>query len=151
MEGKSQTNPAYMNSTVLAYLGDAVYETYVRKHVLTLGQVSADRLHQSAVVFVRAEAQAQALKSFFHLLSEEEVTVVKRARNKKISSKPKHVDPVIYKWATAFEALVGYLHLAGNQERLEELVGKTLQIIGENKGTRYQRNGDMLSVEEKKV
>lgn len=148
METKQEINPAYLNSTVLAYLGDAVYETYVRKHVLSLGQVNADRLHQSAVIFVRAEAQAQALKSFLPLLTEEETAVVKRARNKKITSKPKHVDPVIYKWATAFEALVGYLHLAGKQERLDELVSKTLASIGENQKVRYQRKTEAIAAGE---
>lgn len=132
-------NFAYMNTTVLAYLGDSVYELYVRKHVLDTGQVNADKLHQSAVKYVRAEAQANALKEMLELLTEEETALVKRARNKKITSKPKNADPIVYKWATAFEALVGFLYLSGNTDRLEATIKRTIEIIGRQKGTGNDR------------
>jgi ribonuclease-3 family protein len=119
----------YMNTTVLAFLGDTVYETYVRRHVIEKGQVNADLLHRSAVRFVRADAQASALKAMMDKLSEEEQNLVKRARNKKISTKPKNADPVAYKWATAFEALVGYLYLSQEHSRLEEIVTEAIELI----------------------
>lgn len=119
----------YMNTTVLAYMGDSVYEVYVRKHVIESGQIHADKLHKAAVGYVKAEGQAKALKLMFDELSEAEQTLVKRARNKKITSKPKNADPITYKWATAFEALVGYLFLSNNISRLEELIEKALFII----------------------
>lgn len=126
-------NILYFNTTVLAYLGDSVYELYVRRHVLEKGLVNADRLHQIAVKYVRAEAQGGALKEMLEFLTEEEVALVKRARNKKISSKPKNVDPVIYKWATALEALFGYLYLSENKDRLEEIIKMTIESIERNK------------------
>ena len=130
---------AYMNTTVLAYLGDSVYELFVRQRVLNSGQVNADRLHQSAVKYVRAEAQANALKAILDTLTEEEVSLVKRARNKKITSKPKNADPVMYKWATAFEALIGYLYLSESKMRLEEVVNEVIAIIEGDMGKKNDR------------
>lgn len=122
-------NIAYMNTTVLAFLGDSVYETVIRNHVIRKGQVNADLLHRAAVRFVRADAQAYALKSMMEGLTEEEQNLVKRARNKKISTKPKNADPVVYKWATAFEALIGFLYLSQEHGRMEELISKTIELI----------------------
>mgnify|MGYP000879239160 CR=1 FL=1 len=124
---------AYMNTTVLAFLGDSVYETRVRKHVIDKGQVNADLLHKAAVRFVRADAQAYALKVMMDELTEEEQNLVKRARNKKISTKPKNADPVIYKWATAFEALVGFLYLSEDIERMEDRISRAIALIEERK------------------
>lgn len=132
-------NLAYMNATVLAFLGDSVYETYVRNHVIAKGQVNADLLHKAAVRFVRAEAQSDALKALMDELSDEEQSLVKRARNKKISTKPKNADPVVYKWATAFEALIGFLYLSKQQERMEEIIFKTIELIDRKKGQDYNR------------
>jgi ribonuclease-3 family protein len=122
-------NMLSMNTTVLAYIGDAVYEVYVREHVLLTGDARADNLHKSAVRYVRAEAQATALKSLMEDLTEEEIALVKRARNKKITSKPKNADPMAYKMATAFEALIGGLYLRGEKERITLLVGKVILLI----------------------
>lgn len=119
----------YMNTTVLAFLGDTVYETYVRRHVIEKGRFSADLLHRAAVRFVKADAQAFALKAMMDGLTEEEQNLVKRARNKKISTKPKNADPVVYKWATAFEALVGYLYLSQDHVRMEEIIAEAVEII----------------------
>jgi len=127
MEKTDQT--AYMNTTVLAYMGDAVYEVFVREYVIASGQVHADKLHHSAVRYVRAEGQAKALKKMLEDLSETELALVKRARNKKITSKPKNADPITYKWATAFEALIGYLHLSGQKARRNEIMKQTVSII----------------------
>lgn len=132
-------NLAYMNTTVLAFLGDSVYETYVRNHVISKGQVNADLLHRAAVRFVRAEAQADALKAVMEELTEEEQGLVKRARNKKISTKPKNADPVVYKLATAFEALIGFLYLSKRQDRMEAIIFKTIEFIEGNKGQEYGR------------
>lgn len=125
-------NIAFMNTTVLAFLGDSVYETYVRRYVIEKGQVNADLLHRSAVRFVRADAQAYALKAMMDELTEAEQNLVKRARNKKISTKPKNADPVVYKWATAFEALIGFLYLSQEQERMEEIILRSVKLIEES-------------------
>lgn len=143
-----QQNIAYMNTTVLAFLGDSVYETYVRSHVIGKGQVNADLLHRAAVRFVRADAQAYALKAMMDALTDEEQSLVKRARNKKISTKPKNADPVVYKWATAFEALIGFLYLSQNYGRMEEIIDKTIHLITNRHTTkqepRNRENGGIL-------
>lgn len=122
-------NAMAMNTTVLAYLGDAVYEVYVRKHVIDTGQLRADKLHYSAVRYVRAGAQARAIRSLFDSLPAEQQALVKRARNRKSATKPKNADPVEYKWATAFEALAGYLYLEEKLDELNALFERTKEII----------------------
>jgi ribonuclease-3 family protein len=124
----------YMNTTALAFLGDAVYETYVRNYLIQTMPGDADRLHRAAVKFVKAQAQAQAMKKLLDSLSEEELGLVKRARNKKISTKPKNADPVLYKWATAFEALIGYLYLSRNISRMEEIINAAMESVKRNNG-----------------
>ncbi|MFA7660529.1 MAG: ribonuclease III domain-containing protein [Anaerovoracaceae bacterium] len=128
------TQLLYMNTTALAFLGDAVYETYVRNHLIQTMQADADKLHRTAVKYVRAEAQAGAMKELLSSLSEEELGLVKRARNKKISTKPKNADPVLYKWATAFEALIGYLYLSDNRTRMEEIITATMESVKHSNG-----------------
>ncbi|MDD4583683.1 MAG: ribonuclease III domain-containing protein [Eubacteriales bacterium] len=116
----------YINTTILAFMGDAVYEMHVREHLVHTGQIHGDKLHRAAVKYVRAEAQAEAIKGMLDILSQDELGLVKRARNKQITSKPKNADPLTYKWATALEALIGYLYLEGKWERMEEIIGKAM-------------------------
>lgn len=118
-----------INTTALAYLGDAVYEVEIRRRMMLAGSENVDRLHQLVVRFVRAEGQAYAIKQLITELTEEELAIVKRARNRKIVSKPKNLDPVIYKLATAFEALIGYLYLMEDRDRLESLISRSMELI----------------------
>lgn len=121
-----------MNITALAYLGDSVYEVYIREHVMASGEVHADELHRMAIKFVSAPGQAKILKALMKdFLTEEEVKFCKRARNHKYTSKAKNADPVTYKLATAFEALIGKYRLEGNIARLEEIVERSIAIIEE--------------------
>ena len=123
-------NPKEMNTTALAFMGDAVYEIYVRKHVMEKGQRNADMLHKMAVSYVRAESQAKAVKSLMQdFLTEEEVAIVKRARNHKSVSKSRSAGPVAYKLATAFEALLGYLYFSGEEMRLAEVAWEAMARI----------------------
>lgn len=119
------------NTTNLAYIGDAVYEVYVRKRLFEGLSANTRILHRAAIRYVSAAGQAQALKAMFDDLTEEEQRLVKRARNHRSATKPKNADPVEYKWATAFEALLGYLHLAGEEERFLELAAKAWDILSE--------------------
>lgn len=119
-----------MNTVVLAYMGDSVYEVYIRKRVVATGVPHADKLNAMAVPFVRAGGQAAAVKAMMKgFLTDEEAALVKRARNHKTSSKPRNADPVEYKWATAFEALVGALYLDGKEERLLEVMEEAARVI----------------------
>ncbi|MEE3362523.1 MAG: ribonuclease III domain-containing protein [Anaerovoracaceae bacterium] len=118
-----------INTTALAFLGDAVYEVYVREHLLDLGLQAPDKLHRAAVRYVHAPAQEAAIKTLFNELIESERALVKRARNKRSASRPKNCTPITYKWATSFEALIGYLYLEGRTERMEEIIAESIDII----------------------
>ncbi|MDO4746374.1 MAG: ribonuclease III domain-containing protein [Bacillota bacterium] len=122
-----------MNTTALAYMGDAVYEQAVRKHILEGGLGDVNKLHRLATRYVSAPAQATIIKSLFDDLTEEEQKLVKRARNRKYHTKAKNADPVTYKWATALEALIGYLYLSEEEQRLEWVMKRAIEII--EKGT----------------
>ena len=118
------------NPITLAFMGDAVYENFIREQLLRNNVVpggQANLLHKEAVKYVRAGAQAALIKSLIDdgFLTEAEETLVKRARNHKSATKPKNADAVEYKWATAFEALLGYLYLSGQPERLQEILTKS--------------------------
>lgn len=122
-------DPRMMNTTSLAFLGDAVYEVYIRNHVMESGQVNANRLHSMAVKYVRAQSQAFVLKQMLGgFLTEEETALAKRARNHRSSSRPRHADPVDYKLATAFEALIGYLYLKRDEERAREIMAEAVRL-----------------------
>lgn len=121
----------HMNSLTLAYVGDAIYEVYIRQYLTTVKKiVKVKELQKEAVKYVSARGQAKILKEWIdnNLLTEEEMEVMMRARNHKTISHPKNTDIITYKYATGFEAVFGYLYLEGNQNRLEELIEK---IIGE--------------------
>ena len=119
------------NSIALAFLGDAVYERFIRERIVRHGSVGADKMHREAVRYVKAAAQEHVLRAMTDDLTEDEADVVRRARNHKITSKPKNADPLTYKMATAFEALLGYLYLDGQEERLAEVMERAAQIVEE--------------------
>ena len=107
-------------SLELAYLGDTLYDLYVREHLVARGgRVRA--LHREAVALVCAHAQSQALTRIMDALTEAERDVVRRARNTR-QSPPKNADPGEYHHATALEALVGWLYVTGQRERMNELL-----------------------------
>lgn len=117
-----------LNGEALAYAGDAVYELYVRRMLLESGTTRVNNLHRRATEYVKAASQAKAIKEMFPELTEKEQALVKRARNHRFHSKAKNADPVTYKWATAFEALVGYLYLAGDMDRMKRIMSRAVEI-----------------------
>lgn len=123
-----------MKSLALAYMGDAVYELHVRDHLLRAGQVKPNDLHQQAVTFVSGKAQAKVIFHWLEIgvLTKEEEGVVRRGRNAKSGSVPKHTSVQIYRYSTGFEALIGYHYLQGNQERLTTLLTKAVHFIEGN-------------------
>ena len=120
-----------INTSTLAYLGDAVYELMIRQWLVERKPNNVDRTHRAAVKYVSAEGQAKAAKSMLaaSFLSEEEEALLKRARNHRTTSKPANADIRSYKYATGFEALIGYLHLLGEEDRLREVVDEAIRII----------------------
>lgn len=107
-------------SLELAYLGDTVYDLYVRSHLVNHGG-RVGVLHRRAVRYVCAHAQCEALARVEDMLTEEEAGVVRRARNVR-QSPPRNADPAEYHRATALEALIGYLYVTGRHERLEQIL-----------------------------
>ena len=122
-------NVMEINVLVLAYLGDTIYENYVRRHLISKGIGNVNDLQKEAIKYVSAIAQAQYLTSLIEtgLLAEEELDVVKRARNYKTTSHPKSCDIVTYKHATGLEALIGYLDLSNHKERIDEIMNFILR------------------------
>ena len=127
-----QTEPDNMNVLSLAYLGDSVWELFVRERVMeSLPNANrADKLHKEGIKYVNAFAQAKAVKFLMdeNILSEKELALVKRARNHRTATKAKNADAVTYKWATAFEALIGFLYLS-DKDRLQMLMVKSFQVL----------------------
>lgn len=110
-----------VSTQALAYLGDCVLEMQVREHLVCTGLSTSGHLNEAALSFVRASAQAEAMKKLLPVLSEEEESYFRRGRNLGHSSVPKHATVSDYRTATGMEALFGFLHLAGRTERIAEL------------------------------
>ena len=118
-----------VNVLVLAYLGDTIYENYVRRHLINSGIGNVNDLQKNATKYVSAVNQAKFLTEMMDcdFLSPEELNVVKRARNYKTTSHPKSCDIITYKYATGLEALIGYLDLNNNKERINEIMNFILE------------------------
>ena len=114
---------------VWAYVGDSVYEQYIRNYLVTNTKYKPHKLHVEATKFVKAAAQAKILQCLENDLTEEENEIVRRTRNTKNHHLPKNSNVQEYMYATAFEGLVGYLHLTKNKERLEEILDLSLKYI----------------------
>lgn len=114
-----------INVIVLAYLGDAIYEVYIRESLINKGINKVERLQEESVKYVSAKGQAKILDNLINtgILNEEETDIVKRGRNYKRSAHPKNTDIVTYKYATGFETLIGYLYLT-NKDRLNEILNQ---------------------------
>ena len=123
MEFKFEHN-VLPGSLELAYLGDTVYDLYVRSHLVEKGG-RVGKMHRQAIRLVCAHAQAEALSRIQDDLTEEEANVVRRARNVH-QSPPKNADPADYQKATGLEALIGFLYATGREERLGALLEKAL-------------------------
>lgn len=121
-----------LNGLALAYMGDAVYEVYIRKFLLESGRVKPNDLHRASTKFVSAKAQAVQLHRLFEeeFLTEEEKTVAKRGRNAKSGHIPKNTDVQTYNHSTAFEAVIGFLFLTGQLERMEAVIYNILENGG---------------------
>ncbi|HBG02788.1 MAG TPA: Mini-ribonuclease 3 [Firmicutes bacterium] len=114
-------DPRELSPLVLAYVGDAVYELYVRTR-LAAYPAKMQKLHRMAVRYVQASKQAEIIHRWEPALTEDERDVVRRGRNAK-SGVARHGDVVDYRYSTGMEALLGYLYLTGQRERLQELLG----------------------------
>ena len=113
-----------INVLVLAYLGDTLYENYIRRFLIDSGIGNVNDSQKESIKYVSSKSQANYLIDMMDndYLSEEEIRVVKRARNYKTTSHPKNCDIVTYKYATGLEALIGYLELENRRDRIDEIM-----------------------------
>lgn len=118
-----------LNPQELAYIGDAIYEVYIRKYLLEKSIRKVNNLQKEAKKFVSAIGQSEYLKTLINnnFFGEEELDIIKRARNFKTQSKPKHTDIITYKYATALEAIIGYLYLNKNYEKINKIMNTILE------------------------
>lgn len=113
--------------SVLAYIGDAVYELRIRLYLCQKSNAKSGVLHRETIKWVRAAAQAAAVDRLLPLLNETETMIYRRGRNSQPSSMPKNADPADYMAATGLEAVIGYLYLKGDQDRLDHLLEEILE------------------------
>lgn len=116
-----------MSPLVWAYVGDAVYELYIRTYLTSTTKLNPHKLHIESIKYVKAASQAHILETLMPELSEEEQNIVRRARNTQNHHLPKNANVTEYMYSTAFEGLIGYLYLTGQNDRLEEILEKCIQ------------------------
>ena len=116
-----------MSPLVWAYIGDSVYEQYIRNYLVTNTKYKPHKLHIEATRYVKAAAQAKILQQLEEWLTEEEKDIVRRTRNTKNHHLPKNSNVQEYMYATAYEGLIGYLHLSKNKDRLKEILDLSLK------------------------
>ena len=112
-----------MPPLVWAYIGDCIYEIYIRMQLVNNTKLHPHELHVETTKYVKAQAQAQVLTKIEEILTEEEKEIVRRGRNAQNHHLPKNSSLAEYSKATAFEALIGYLYLTEQTERLTEILG----------------------------
>lgn len=120
----SVTDPSQYSPLALAYLGDAVYELIVRERVLAEGNRQVNKLHKESTKYVNAAAQAELIMRIEDKLTDEEKAIYKRGRNANAHAAPKNQDVIAYRKSTGFEALIGWLYLRNDMDRIMELIGE---------------------------
>ena len=115
-----------MSPLIWAYVGDSVYELYIRTHLTNITKLKPHKLHIESIKYVKAGAQAKILEKLMYELTEQEKEIVKRGRNAENHHLPKNATVQEYMYSTAFEALIGYLYLTKQDERLKEILEKTI-------------------------
>ena len=117
-----------LNPLQLAFVGDGVYEVFIRNYILNNNkELSTHKLHVEAIKYVKAHAQSEIIRRIESDLTEEEIYIYKRGRNTKSATVPKNADLAEYRAATGFEALVGYLYLINQIDRLNTILLKSVE------------------------
>ena len=118
----------------LAYLGDGIYDLVIRSIVAGRKAANANRLHQASVYYVNAHAQSVMIEGLMPGLTEEELAVYRRGRNAHSYTMAKNATAGDYRRATGFEALMGYLYLTDQMDRILDLVAEGIRILEEEQG-----------------
>lgn len=125
-------NADTLSPLTLAFTGDAVFSLYIREMLVCDANRPVDKLHKLSINWVKAEAQSTGMRGIIPLLTEKETEIFKRGRNAHTSHTPKNQSGCDYHYATGFEALMGYLYLNGEEERLKFLLNEVIKIIGDD-------------------
>lgn len=128
---EKELNIKEYNIKTLAYVGDAVYELYIREYLVKNSTETANVLYRKSLKYVSAKAQEYIMSKIYDVLTEEEKAVYKRGRNANSNTVPKNTDIVTYKKATGFECIVGYLYLTKQKRRLDDLMRESIRSAGE--------------------
>ena len=113
-----------MSPLTWAYIGDAVYELFIRNKLINETNLKPHKLHIEAIKYVKAKSQAEKLNEIYETLTDEEKDIVRRGRNTQNHHLPKNANVQEYMYSTAFEALIGYLYLTKQNARLKEILNK---------------------------
>lgn len=124
-----EIDPRQVSPLSLAYIGDAVYEVYIRSYIMKDMNMPVSKLHKAATRYVSATSQARIVKSILDIFTDEEMSVYKRGRNAHSYTSAKNADIVDYRMATGLEALMGYLYIKKDIKRLEEIVSMCINVI----------------------
>lgn len=130
-----ETTIRMMNPLKLAYIGDAVFELYIREYLINRVVLTPHEMSKRAIKYVKASSQSAMINGIKESLSEEEWTWVKRGRNQKTPTVPKNALMSDYRYATGFETLIGYLYLMEKNERIVEIIASGIHFIEENQDT----------------
>lgn len=126
---ESELNPHEYNPLALAYIGDTVYDLFIRTKVLEKGNRHVTDMHKESVRYVNAHSQCISARSIESILTEEEIHVLKWGRNAKSNTSPKNADIVDYRTATGFETLLGFLYLKNDYDRLAYIMNAAFDKI----------------------
>ncbi len=118
-----------LSPLVWAYIGDGIYETFIRVSLVNKSNAKPHKLHMEAIQYVKAKAQADILKKLESYLSEKELEIVRRGRNVQNHHVAKHANVADYCMSTAFEALIGYLYLTRQDQRLKEILDLSVKLL----------------------
>lgn len=124
---KDEVEINMMSPLTWAYVGDCVYELYIRTELVNRTNLKPHKLHIESIKYVKAQAQAKFLQEIYNDLTEEEKEIVRRGRNAENHHLPKNCNVQDYMYATAFEALIGYLYLTRQNKRLKEILNKVFK------------------------
>lgn len=125
----NETEVKEISISSLAYLGDTVFDLFIRMYIIKNKPSTIDKQHKTAISCVNAMSQANAVKQIWDNLTQDEQELIKRGRNSKTGTTPKNMDIGDYKWATGLECLIGHLFICAKYERLDELFDKILKLL----------------------
>ena len=127
---KDESEINQMSPLVWAYVGDCVYELYIRTYLVDNTSLKPHKLHIESIKYVKAGAQAKFLEEFFDDLTDDEKEIVRRGRNANNHHLPKNSNVQEYMYSTAFEGLIGYLYLCKKYARVKEIIEKFVLKLG---------------------